>query len=276
MYHPPDRSVTRRDSVLLILCLSLSVGALVLPTPYSQAFANAVRATALRPLIWLQQQAQEGRTSRRRFEAVEIARDSFALRVQQLPDLVAENERLRGLLGLAARLRVRFVAAEVLHQPVPTDGRTLLLSAGSQAGVQPYDLVLAPQGLVGIVAEVGPRTSLANTWAHPEFRASGVTADGSVLGMVAPSTASTGTDALLEFRGVAYSDSVPIGVAVMTAGLGDVYPRGLALGDVVGIAREEPGWERIYAVRPYVNPGIVSHVLIVHVPGARGEGPGPR
>lgn len=276
MYHPPDRSVTRRDSVLLILCLSLSVGALVLPTPYSQAFANAVRATALRPLIWLQQQAQEGRTSRRRFEAVEIARDSFALRAQQLPDLVAENERLRGLLGLAARLRVRFVAAEVLHQPVPTDGRTLLLSAGSQAGVQPYDLVLAPQGLVGIVAEVGPRTTLANTWAHPEFRASGVTADGSVLGMVAPSTASTGTDALLEFRGVAYSDSVPIGVAVMTAGLGDVYPRGLALGDVVGIAREEPGWERIYAVRPYVNPGIVSHVLIVHVPGARGEGPGPR
>lgn len=276
MYHPPDRSVTRRDSVLLILCLSLSVGALVLPTPYSQAFANAVRATALRPLIWLQQQAQEGRTSRRRFEAVEIARDSFALRVQQLPDLVAENERLRGLLGLAARLRVRFVAAEVLHQPVPTDGRTLLLSAGSQAGVQPYDLVLAPQGLVGIVAEVGPRTTLANTWAHPEFRASGVTADGSVLGMVAPSTASTGTDALLEFRGVAYSDSVPIGVAVMTAGLGDVYPRGLLLGEIVGIAREEPGWERIYAVRPYVNPGIVSHVLIVHVPGARGEGPGPR
>lgn len=276
MYHPPDRSVTRRDSVLLILCLSLSVGALVLPTPYSQAFANAVRATALRPLIWLQQQAQEGRTSRRRFEAVEIARDSFALRAQQLPDLVAENERLRGLLGLAARLRVRFVAAEVLHQPVPTDGRTLLLSAGSQAGVQPYDLVLAPQGLVGIVAEVGPRTTLANTWAHPEFRASGVTADGSVLGMVAPSTASTGTDALLEFRGVAYSDSVPIGVAVMTAGLGDVYPRGLLLGEIVGIAREEPGWERIYAVRPYVNPGIVSHVLIVHVPGARGEGPGPR
>lgn len=276
MYHPPDRSVTRRDSVLLILCLSLSVGALVLPTPYSQAFANAVRATALRPLIWLQQQAQEGRTSRRRFEAVEIARDSFALRAQQLPDLVAENERLRGLLGLAARLRVRFVAAEVLHQPVPTDGRTLLLSAGSQAGVQPYDLVLAPQGLVGIVAEVGPRTSLANTWAHPEFRASGVTADGSVLGMVAPSTASTGTDALLEFRGVAYSDSVPIGVAVMTAGLGDVYPRGLLLGEIVGIAREEPGWERIYAVRPYVNPGIVSHVLIVHVPGASGEGPRPR
>lgn len=262
MRHLPDRSPTRRDTLLLTSCVVLSGAALVTPTSFTQSLANTLRATALRPVVWMQERALEGRTSRSRFEAVEAARDTLALRVLDRAVLQQENDRLRRLLDLGPRVGMPFVGAEVLHQPVPTDGRTLLLSVGREDGVRPYDIVLVPEGLLGIVAEVGPRSSIANTWAHPEFRVSGVTAEGAVLGVVAPGASTLATDAILEFRGVAYRDTLDVGTVVVSAGLGDVYPRGIPIGQVIGIRQEQPGWERVYALRPLVNPGVVSHVLV--------------
>ncbi len=262
MRHLPDRSPTRRDALLLTSCVVLSGAALITPTSLTQSLANTLRATALRPVVWLQERAVEGRTSRSRFQALEAARDTLALGVLDRSALQQENDRLRRLLDVGPRLGMPFVGAEVLHQPVPTDGRTLLLSVGWEDGVRQYDIVLVPEGLLGVVAEVGPRSSIANTWAHPEFRVSGVTADGAVLGVVAPGASTLATDAILEFRGVAYRDTLDVGTVVVSAGLGDVYPRGIPIGQVIGIRQEQPGWERVYALRPLVNPGIVSHVLV--------------
>lgn len=268
MRHLPDRSPTRRDTLLLTGCLILSGGALFMPTSLTQSLANTLRATALRPVVWMQERALEGRTSRSRFEAIEAARDTLALSALGREALEQENRRLRQLLDVGPRLGMVFVGAEVLHQPVPTDGRTLLLSVGRQDGVRPYDIVLVPEGILGVVAEVGPRSSIANTWAHPEFRVSGVTVNGGVLGVVAPGASTLATDAILEFRGVAYRDTLEVGTVVVSAGLGDVYPRGIPIGQVIGIRQEQPGWERVYALRPLVNPGVVSHVLVVRPGGA--------
>jgi rod shape-determining protein MreC len=52
----------------------------------------------------------------------------------------------------------------------------------------------------------------------------------------------------------------------MTSGLGGVYPKGLPIGRVVGLGREQLGWERIYRLAPLANPGHVAHVLVVRTP----------
>lgn len=263
MHRATDRSSLRRDTVLFLICVTLSVGALLTPTRWTLAFANTIRETAFLPLVLLQQRAEEGRTSRGRLREAMAQRDSAALAAQSVTALRVENERLRLLLGLSTRQAGSFVPAEVLHQSMPTDGRTLLLSAGSRAGVSVYQPVVAPEGLVGVVSRVGPTSSIANSWAHPEFRVSAVTADGTVLGIVAPSASTDPSLNVLEFRGVAYRDTVPDGTLVLTSGLGGVYPRGIPIGQVKGVRREELGWERVYRLIPMVNPGIVSHVLLL-------------
>jgi rod shape-determining protein MreC len=68
---------------------------------------------------------------------------------------------------------------------------------------------------------------------------------------------------MLELRGVPYRDSVAVGTPVITSGLGGVFPRGLSIGTVVGVARQSEGWERIYLVRPAAAPARVSHVLVL-------------
>ena len=267
MYRAADRSTFPRDTVLFLVCVTLSVAALVAPASATLAIANSIRDTALRPLVWLQGRAEEGRTSRARLQAAVDQRDSAVMIGRTVPALRQENERLRQLLALRGRMPATgFVAAEVLHQPLPTDGRTLLLSAGSGDGVRPYQPVIALEGLVGVVTRAGASSSIANSWAHPDFRVSAVTVDGSVLGIVAPSANPDPSLTVLEFRGVAYRDTIPDGTLVVTSGLGGVFPQGIPVGRVRGVRREELGWERVYQLIPIVNPGDVSHVLLLTLP----------
>ena len=258
-----DRRYTRRDSVLFVLCLGMSMIALFAPGGWGIWVATTLRQTVLAPLVWLQARAEEGRTSRVRFRAVTLERDSAAYLAQFLPSLRAENERLRQLLRLSHRLTTSYVAAEVLHQPQATDGRTLLLSAGTQQGVAPFNPVIAPEGLVGMVLSVSRSSSIAMSWAHPEFRVSGFTVGGNALGVVAPSIDGPSNEGTLEFRGVPYRDSVPLGTLVLSSGLGGVFPKGIPVGTVTGTVREEAGWERVYRLRPAANPGSASHVLVL-------------
>jgi rod shape-determining protein MreC len=258
-----DRRYTRRDTALFIGCLGLSIVSLFSPVSWTNGIADTLRRTALAPLVWLQVRAEEGRTSRVRFRAVTAERDSAAYLAQFLPWLRAENERLRQLLKLSHRLPTAYVAAEVLHQPHATDGRTLLLSAGSRQGVAPFNPVVAPEGLLGVVLSVTPRSSIAMSWAHPEFRVSAFTVSGNALGVVAPSAEGRNAEGSLELRGVPYRDSVPLGTLVLSSGLGGVFPKGIPIGTVTGTVREEAGWERVYRLRPAANPGSAAHVLIL-------------
>jgi hypothetical protein len=142
----PDRTFARRDTALFVLCVALSVGALFAPEPWQYAAASSARSTALAPLIALQRRAESSRTSLARFELLTAERDSAAVAAQSLPVLLDENRQLRALLGLAERMSTRVVPAEVLHQPIPTDGRTLLLGAGRRSGIAPFQAVVAPEG----------------------------------------------------------------------------------------------------------------------------------
>ena len=258
-----DRRYTRRDTVLFILCLGLSIVSLFAPASWGYGIADTLRQTVLSPLVWLQARAEEGRTSRLRFRMVTAERDSAAYLAQFLPSLRAENERLRQLLRLSHRLTTTYVSAEVLHQPHATDGRTLLLSAGSRQGVAPFNPVIAPDGLIGMILSVTSRSSIAMSWAHPEFRVSAFTVGGNALGVVAPSAEGRNAEGSLELRGIPYRDSVPLGTLVLSSGLGGVFPKGIPIGTVTGTVREEAGWERVYRLRPAANPGSAAHVLVL-------------
>jgi len=260
-----ERSYTRRDTVMFLVCLGLSFVGLFSPNSWGLGIAATLRETVLAPLVWLQARAEEGKTSRERFRIVTAQRDSASYLAQGIPSLIAENERLRLLLSLSRRLSSPYVAAEVLHQAQATDGRTLLLSAGARDGVAAFDPVVAPEGLIGVVLNVAERTSVVMTWAHPEFRVSAFTVTGNAAGVVAPSESGDGEGGL-EFRGVPYRDSVPVGTLVLSSGLGGVYPKGIPVGTVTGVVREQEGWERVYRVLPAANPGSAAHVLVLVAP----------
>lgn len=261
-----DRSYTRHDTWLFLASVGLSVVALFAPATWGYAVAASLRDTVLAPLVWLNRQAAEGDQTRARLAAVTAERDTAAFAAQFMPALRAENVRLRELLGLRSRLATPWIPAEVLHQAQAMDGRVLLLDVGADHGIGAFDPVVAPEGLLGVVRSAGRGSSVVMTWAHPEFRVSAFTADGRAHGLVMPAGSGDGADAWLELRGVPYRDTIPVGTTVLSSGLGGVYPKGIPIGTVIGIEREQAGWERVYRVRPAANPSAASHVLVLTAP----------
>lgn len=256
----------RGDFLLLAGCVAIALLALALPRPWAQGLSTALRSTALRPMVLLQARAAEDFTARFRLTAIQHELDSLALLIQDAGAVRQENDNLRGLAALRSRLSQAYVAAEVLHRPAATDSRMLLLDVGTAVGVDSFAAVVTAEGLLGAIWSAGRSASSVMTWAHPEFRASAVTGDGRVLGLIQPSSVVEGRQPLLELRGVALRDSLRLGTVVYTSGLGGVFPRGIPVGTVTAIGQDEMGYERVYRIRPFVNPGRVSHVLVLTAP----------
>ncbi len=269
MTFAPDRFSSRRDTFAFLVCLLLSVAARVAPPAVQDTVARAVSSTALAPLLAVQHQAELVKESRSRVAAISVLRDSALVSAFAAHALEEENERLREILQLTARLPVRHVAAEVLHQSGPNSGLMVVLSAGSDEGVVARAPVLVAAGLVGVVHSVTPRSSVALLWTHTDFRVSAMTLDGSVFGIVAPRRAEGPNTMMLELSGVPYQERVPIGTVIYTSGLGGdrgVYPRGIPIGHIVAVGEEREGWSRTYVVQPAVHPAAVSHVVVLTGP----------
>ncbi len=264
----PDRAASRADTAAFAVCLVLSLVALALPAGLREPLAGALRRTVLRPVLSVQRASVAAAEARERLAAVRAERDSLLLESTFLPELRAENARLRELLGLAGRLGHGFATAEVLHQSGTADATTLLLSAGRDAGLEPFAPVLAAHGLLGLVREVDARTSVALAWTHPDFRASAMVEGTSVYGIVRSRRGEVSGE-VMELIGVPYREQLAPGVRVVTSGLGGVFPRGLPLGTVAGTLSESEGWERTYLLRPAVHPAEAEHVIVLRTARVR-------
>jgi rod shape-determining protein MreC len=224
-----------------------------------------LRRSLVSPLVRLQTSAERWRSAWADAQRQAAVRDSLALAASDVTALRVENDRLRALLGLGSRLQWGFIPAQALHQAErPGDVvTTLALAAGARAGVTRYSPVVAPDGIVGMVQTVDPTMSLAILYSHPDFRASAMTADGSVSGIVYPHLGSGGQRYLLELRNVLFRSSLKPGTPIVTSGLGGTFPRGIPIGTVLGEVKTTEGWSRTYLVRPEVNPAQVTSVMIL-------------
>ena len=257
------RTDSRADTAIAAACALVALVLLILPDGPRDRTAGAIRGTVVAPLAALQQRAGLARRAFTSHDSLVAIADSVVRRSQQLDEVTAENERLRALLGLGKALRWGFVPAEALVGRGLGEEHTLVLSAGSRAGVRPLSAVVAAEGLVGMVRHVDAGTSVAITWPHPDFRVSATTPDGSAFGIVSAHQGEGAEGFLLELRGVPFRSRIPVGTAVVSSGLGGVYPRGIPIGTVVQVLRTNAGWERTYLLRPAVRPPDVTAVLVL-------------
>jgi rod shape-determining protein MreC len=268
-----NRFSSRIDVVVFGACVALALAAMVLPARVREPTASTLRRTFVAPLLRLQQGSERWRAAYLSSVREELRKDTLALAAARVPTLETENERLRKVLGLGSSMKWGFVPAEALSGRGRAEDFTITLSAGSKAGVRERSLVVAPEGIVGLVQTVDPSMSLAILFAHPDFRVSAMSADGSAFGIVQPHVTSSSTTQeqafmrseryLLEMRGVPFRAALKPGAVVYSSGLGGIYPKGIPVGVVLGEIKTPESWARTYILRPAVNPAELSAVMIL-------------
>lgn len=263
-----SRFGSKFDLAIFVVCLLAALIIAVIPGQAREPIAKTLRRSVMAPLVGLQRGAERWRAAWVAAERETATRDTLALRAFSAASLQAENAQLRRLLGLGSRLEWGFVPAEAIHAAGRAEPYTLTLTAGSRAGVTVGSPVVAPEGVVGKVVSVDPTLSIAITFSHVDFRTSAMTADESAFGIVSPhlgeEEGSDSTRYLLEMRGVPYRSKIAPGTIVYAAGIGGVFSRGIPIGTILReMETPEGSWSQTYLVRPAVNPGLVSSVMIM-------------
>ena len=181
-----------------------------------------------------------------------------------LERLRLENDRLRRALDYAPRRTESWIAAEVLS----ADGgafaarRSVRVGKGSLDGVREGAVVAAPEGLVGRVARVSPHTSEIMLLSDVSVKvacAVGADASGRVHGILSGGDA----DGLL-LRHFDRPERLRPPAAVVTSGLGGVFPPGFEVGTLVLVTNGVRGVEG--EVRPCVNFSMLEDVFIRREP----------
>jgi rod shape-determining protein MreC len=256
------RKTRRRDAGLALAILVVAFVLLLLPLEYQRPIRDGIRSTLLRPFLGAQVQIAQRRGSMVDSRQLRAQRDSLAAVVAAQASLSEENRQLRSALGLSARLGDRYVTANVIRVAFTSAESTFLVDVGREQGIYVGSPVFTADGLLGMVLEVGDRTSQAVDWTHPEFRVSAMTDDGAAYGLVEPRRGRTREDDLLAMTGTAFQVDVRPGRRVVSSGRGRLVPRGMLIGSVIGIEEADTGWRKSYLIRPAVRPEAATHVLV--------------
>ncbi len=262
----PEEGRGRRALTVASVFLFLSVVILYLPSGVQNQIAAGLRASILRPFIMTQEALAQARLRAEDALQLQASLDSLAAMLANEAPLVEESRRLHELLELRERAPRAFLPASVIRPGTVGSESMFLLDVGSEQGVRPGDPVIMRAGhigLLGVIQQVRRGAAIGLDWSHPDFRASAMTQDERVYGIVEARRGLFREEDRLILDGTPYYERLEPGTLITTSGLGGVFPRGIPIGVVDQIAEEEGRWRTAYWLRPAVETGSASHVLVV-------------
>lgn len=264
-YGPEPESTGGRSQIALaIVCLLLALTTTYLPDVTQERVAWTLRGTVLAPFLTLRQGLADARLRATRVDNLRRELDSLAAQLSTQSALVDENRTLRDLLALGERAGPSFVPATIIRSGTVGSESMFLIELGAGDGIRVGAPVISRQGLVGMISGVREDISMGMDWTHPDFRASGMLADGATYGIVEPVRGAFREEDRMLLNGTPYHEESQPGSEVLTSGLG-VFPRGIPIGVIDEVADQQGGWLKSYWLRPRVEPASVTHALVAVV-----------
>jgi len=259
MPSPGSSSRHRRRGLLLwIVCVILSGILFVLPPTVRNGISSGLEWSLFLPV-----RAVLGWGERSLFVSRENVRlqkelTSDRTKIAELGEAGRENEALRRMLGMKARSESNIVAARVVGRSLDWPGEVLWVQVSGVA--RPGTAVVTPEGLLGRVARVaGERAQVETLW-HSRIAVSVLDGRSREQGILRWDPARPGW---LWIDSVPLQSDFRVGDPIVTSGLGEVFPKGIRVGHVVG-SEEDPRTQlKRVRVEPGVRRGIASEVFLI-------------
>jgi rod shape-determining protein MreC len=185
----------------------------------------------------------------------------------QLREAAAATERLTALLEFKKQANISMVAAQVIGRDTGNWYRTILLNKGQSDGFKPDMGVVTPAGVVGRIVKTTAATSVVLLVTDPNNAIAGLIQRTRDEGIVEGTT-----QGLARLKYIPLLSNARPGDQVVTSGLVGGFPRGLAIGTITRIDKDEGALFQSAELTPDVDVGRVEEVLVIQSPNVPAEG----
>ena len=173
----------------------------------------------------------------------------------------SQNARLQALLDLREGMPGQSVAARITGVDASGLFRTATVNKGERDGVQKGMAVVSPAGVVGRVVSTSPNAARVLLLEDPSSGVDVLVQRSRARGIVEGSL-----NGGCQLKYVKHREDLRVGDLVATSGLDGIFPRGVAVGTISRLSREEGGLFQTAEVEPAVDFNKLEEVMVVEAP----------
>ena len=196
------------------------------------------------------------------FRQLEEKNSELESQLLQFKEISEENIRLKKMLDFSTGL-----APQMATEAAAVTGRdhgnwfgSITINKGENQGIKSDMTVITPAGLVGRVIRVSGNTAEVLLITDPRSGVGSMVQETRSPGIV---EGVTGVQGSLNMVHIPADLTPDMGNRVITAGLGSVFPKGIPIGTVREVRREEAGLFKMAEIEPYVDFNRLEEVLVV-------------
>lgn len=207
---------------------------------------------------------QEARTAASENEELRKRIEEMERELEEVYRLKKENEELKNILSFKEQFTQEMVGCNVISKDAGNWFETFTIDRGSTDGIHVNDPVLNSRGLVGRVSKVDLLSSRVVSIIDPESSVSARLSESRDQVIVKG-------DAQLRVKGLCRLDYIPpdvevkVGDKVETSGMSSMYPKGIVIGEIVEVVKDEGQFDYYAIIKPSVDFRRLEEVTVIKV-----------
>ncbi|MDO8536133.1 MAG: rod shape-determining protein MreC [Candidatus Omnitrophota bacterium] len=169
-----------------------------------------------------------------------------------------DNARLRNLLDFRKMIPYTSIPAQVIGRDPSNWSNSLIIDKGSSSGIKTNMAVMSTRGLVGRIVETGKLSAKALLITDPNLKVGVLIRRNRQGGIL---TGMPGDRCKIIY--ISLDSDVKAGDKVMTAGFGSVFPKGILIGEIEKVGKEEGRLYKYAILKPSQDLSRLEEVLCI-------------
>lgn len=173
-------------------------------------------------------------------------------------ELKLENVRLKRFVNFTGRAPDTYVAAQIIARDPSSWFKTIVIDKGSDDGLSVGCPVLVSEGIVGKIVNVAPASSKVLLIIDRNSAVDALVQNSRVRGIVKGNSEDT-----CSFVYTLRKEEVRIGEMIISSGMDQVFPKGLAIGSVLKVTKGHSKLFQNIIIRTSVDFDKIEEVLVI-------------
>jgi rod shape-determining protein MreC len=169
-----------------------------------------------------------------------------------------EAQRLRKLLSISDDHNYHFISARVIGREQAALSRIILINKGSSHGLKAGMPVIAPPGLIGRLLDVSWHVSRVLLFIDENSNIDAIVQRNRTQGIIS----GAGSRGLI-LKYISKTQDVKEGDVIISSGMGGVFPKGMLIGQVSGVYRQDASLFLRINVAPFADFSKLEEILIL-------------